>query len=115
MEKINGVLQRRRIARVVFRGDHHDRVRGVHGRAPRATVVLGVLAQARMIGLVEQRQIQLCQIGDLEIEPAMDDRALNEPVGDRPADPPRAGTTDDNQESWHLRKTGQPDSAARSY
>ena len=52
-------------------GDHHDRVGGVDGRAPGVGVVLGVLAQARVVGLVEQRQLELGEVDDLELEAAV--------------------------------------------
>jgi hypothetical protein len=54
-------------------------------------VLIGVLAQPRVVRLVEQRQIDLSQVGDLDLKTAVAHRVRDEPLGDR--QPDAAGTS----------------------
>ena len=51
-----------------------------------------------MVGLVEQREVDLGEIGDLDVEPAVRLGPLGEPAGDRQAVAARAGRADDDRE-----------------
>jgi hypothetical protein len=57
-----------------------------------------VLAQAGMLGLVEQRQSQLRQIDEDDLEAAVGGRPLGEPLGDREPDATGACARKDDQQ-----------------
>jgi hypothetical protein len=86
----DGVLYRGGVAVVVLGRHDHERVSGVDDLAPVPGVLMQIVAQARMVGLVEEREVDLRQVGHLNIEYSMGPGACNEPLGDgRPARPGR--------------------------
>ena len=91
MEEVDRVLDRRRVAVVVLRQDHHERVRAVDACTPILGVLLGVLAQARVVGLVEERQLDLGEVRHVKLKHAMGLRTADEPLADRQANPAGAG------------------------
>ena len=103
VQVVDGVLQRRRVAVVVLRRDEHHGVRTVDDRAPRLGVRLRVLPEPGVVRLVEQRQRDLGEIDDLDIEAAVAASKIGEPLGDGQSGATRAGRADDDGETGHGR------------
>jgi hypothetical protein len=101
VQEVDGVLERRGVAVVVL-GRHEDhRVGPVDDRAPVLGVLLGVLLEPWVVRLVEQRQPDLSQVGDLDVEPGVGPGPVGEPFGDRLAGAAGAGRADDDRERGH--------------
>jgi hypothetical protein len=81
---------------VVLRRDEHVRVRALHGGAPGFGVVAVVMLQAGMLGLVEERQVDLLQVDQFDRELPVRTGASDEPFSDGTTRPalPRAGDDD---------------------
>jgi hypothetical protein len=93
---VDRVLERG-VEAVVVLGRHEDeRVGGIDERGPVLGVLLGVLPQPRVVRLVEQRQVQLRQVGHLDVEAAVLPGALGDPGGDGRADAAGTGGADDD-------------------
>src|ERR1700678_3817277 len=101
LQVIDRVLDRRRVAVVVLRGDEHDRVGAVDPGAPFVGVAEGVLAQPGMVRLFHQRQPDLGEVGHLDVEPAVGTGSVDEPLGDRLPGPAWADRADDDGEDRH--------------
>ena len=72
-------------------------------------MVLGVLAQPRMVGLIEQRQTELGEVDYIELEPSVPRRAVDEPPRNRQPDPAGPGACDDDHQPWHWSLRNAPD------
>ena len=96
VQEIQRVLQHRREREVVLRHHEHKRARGADRGAPVARVLMDVLAGGRMCGLVKERQIHLGQIDHHNIEFAVRDRVLGEPLAHLWPHPARPGAGDDH-------------------
>ena len=101
MQVVDRILQWRGEAIVVLGHDEDEGVGRVDHGAPRLGVPVRVAAQAGVVGLVHERQVELGKVHDLDVEPAVRDGALAEPLRDRQPDAagPRAG--DDDHERGH--------------
>jgi hypothetical protein len=56
-----------------------------------------------MVRLVDERQVQLRQVTDADLEPAVLACPPDEPIGDDPADAARPGARDDDLQFRHER------------
>jgi hypothetical protein len=56
---------------VVLRGDEDERVGAGDRGAPVLGVLVRVLLEPRVVRLVEDRQVDLCQVDQLDVEPAV--------------------------------------------
>jgi len=100
IQVVDRVLDRRVESVVVLRDHEDERIGPLDGGTPVFGVLVNVLAEPRVLRLVEHRQVDLGEIDQLDVEAAMGDRALVNPAGDRRADPARAGTGDDDLQDW---------------
>src|SRR5437764_1494248 len=101
MQIVDRVLERGRIAVVVLGRDEHERIGSGYAHAPVLGVLVGVLAQAGVVWLVEYRQVELGEVDDVELEATVAASTLHEPVRDRK--PRTTGTrgADDDAQAGH--------------
>ena len=59
------------------------------------------MPEPRVVGLVDERQVDLGQVDQLDVEAAVRAAALDEPVGDRLADATGTGAGEDDVELGH--------------
>ena len=104
VQVVDRVLDRRGVAVVVLARDEHEGVGRVDRGAPSSRVLLRVLAQARMVGLVQERQVPLGEVGDLDVEPVVHADALDEPLRDGEARASGTGRGDDHGQRRHGRR-----------
>ena len=103
VQEVQRVLQGRGIGVVVLGGDEDEGVRRIHPRAPAAGVVAGVAAQAGVVGLVVEREGQVGEVDDLDVEGPDVAGAGGEPTADGPAHAAGAGGGDDDEQAGHVR------------
>jgi hypothetical protein len=96
VQVVDGVLGGGVDAVVVLRDHEDERVGAVDHRAPVLGVLVDVPAQPRMIRLVEDRQVQLGQVGDLDVEVIAAPGPVDNPVGHSRTHPAGAGAADDD-------------------
>ena len=93
---VQRVLQRARERVVVLGRDEDERVAAGDGRGPLPGVLLRVLLQARVVRLVEDRQADVGDVDELDVEAAVLLGQLLQPGPDRDTPPPGTGTGDDD-------------------
>jgi hypothetical protein len=102
VQVVDRVLQRRRVAVVVLGRDEDDGVGGRDRRAPALRVRVLVAAQPRVVGLVEQGQIDGRQVDEPHVERGVLPGAVGEPLGDRQPGPPGPCAGEDDHEVRHV-------------
>ena len=86
---------------VVLGGDQHECIGGGDHLAPVLGVLVAVVVQAGVLGFIEQRQVELGEIGQCQIETAMLSSALLKPASYRQADAARPRTAENDHEVGH--------------
>ncbi len=96
VQEVDRVLDHRVEPEVVLRDHEGERVGAGDRRAPVLGVLMDVTAQARVLRLIEERQVHLGQVDQLDVEAAVRDGTPAEPLGHRQADPSGPGAADDD-------------------
>jgi hypothetical protein len=88
---VERVFQRRRIAVVVLRRDDDEPVAAPNERRPLLRVIVRVLLEPRVLGLVEERQVDLFELEHLRFKARVLRRESGEPVRNGFPRAPRTG------------------------